>query len=98
MGAVYCEMSIPAAKPQAAIKTEFEEMQAEDRYHNGHSYSGGWGQASGLTFLPRQTFASVEAAGAWLQDNAAKWGPALAVRAKRADGTEVWVIGAWCAE
>ncbi len=78
----------------------FESMQEECRYDNGHSYSGGIGMAHGVTFTDKE-FDDPQQADDWIEMNAQKWGPALAVRCKgrwhhnkEFDG---WVIGAICA-
>lgn len=78
------------------VAEEFQKVQDTDRYDNGHSYSGGFGMASGLSFSP-QSFAAdkEEEAVTWLEDNAQKWGPALAVKVG-SDSDQHWLIGAWC--
>jgi hypothetical protein len=110
MGASYCEMSVSRDMPVAKLKENFAYIQERDRHDNGHSYSGGFGMARGLTVLSRE-FPTLDAAQDWLVENAQKWGPALAVTATdtrpvlvwgRIDkpnpdhNKRLWVIGAWC--
>ena len=107
MGASFQTLKMPGALTKAEVQVCFDEAQAEDRYHNGHSYSGGIGMADGLSFMER-TFASVDAATVWLDEFADKFGPALAVVAlddrerlwndmpNPEFGKPIWVIGANC--
>jgi len=80
MGASYCEMSVSRDMPAAKLKEHFANVQDQDRYENGHSYSGGFGMADGLSIKPNE-FASVAEAQKWLQANCQKWEAALAVTA-----------------
>lgn len=77
------------------VEEKFKELQEEDRYENGHSYSGGFGMAEGIQFLDRPAVGDIEE---WLSEKAEKWGPALAVPLGEVDGETVWGIGAWCAD
>lgn len=92
MGAAYQQMKLPGSLRAAEVKLKFRDEQERDRRENGHSYSSGFGQCTSLTILSK-TFTEMFLAQEWLEDNAQKWGPALAVKV----GDE-WVIGAWCAE
>lgn len=92
MGSSYNQLTIKAATRKEA-ETKFAMLQDQDRYENGHSYSGGIGMARGLAFAS-ETFATKEAAEEWLVDNAEKWGPAIAVRS--GDTPNAWIVGAWC--
>jgi len=78
---------------QAEVRAEFEKAQSEDRYENGHSYSGGFGQCSGLTFSQLNRTHTEPEAEKWLEDNCEKWEDALALRLDK----DTWMIGAWCA-
>jgi hypothetical protein len=77
-----------------AIEAQFKNDQTEDRYENGHSYSGGIGMADGLELRPN-TFQTQNEAWDWLQDNCQKWKAALAVRVE--GNAPRWCVGAWCA-
>lgn len=95
MGAHFMSDSITGT--EAEIRKRFEEAQEADRYENGHSYSGGYGMATGLKFR-RETFDTDDAADDWLMDHAEKWAEALAVKVKASGETpEHWRIGACCA-
>lgn len=96
MGAYFNEMKVDGSKTRNEVKEIFSDAQDTDRYENGHSYSGGFGMASGLKF-PEKTFKSEDEALDWLQDNAQKWREALAVTVKEDDKPACWLIGAWCA-
>lgn len=79
-------------------KSAFEGAQDDDRYENGHSYSGGIGMATGVTKVDGDVFESESAAYDYVVENAQKWGDALAVEFRDAAGnTANWFIGAWCA-
>src|SRR6476659_2938853 len=94
MGASFQTASLPLKKSEVELKKEFSKMQQQDRYENGHEYSGGFGMASGLK-INFNTFATSKAAREWISENAEKWENASAVRVP---SEKVWVIGAWCAE
>lgn len=96
MGANFQTMSVPATLRRDQVESEFEKAQDQDRYENGHSYSGGFGMATGLKFHER-AFDNAAAADDYLVDAAQKWADAIAVKIKNADGSESWHIGAWCA-
>lgn len=76
---------------ETEIRAKFAQIQDQDRYENGHVYSGGFGMAEGLTFT-NKTFATNKEARDWLLDNCQKWDNALAAKVG-----DHWVIGAWCA-
>lgn len=98
MGACYVDGFCPEQDTKV-VSQLFTEAQEEDRYENGHSYSGGFGMADGIRFKHDQKFGSIEEAEEWVVDNAAKWGPALAVQIIHPDPTKCgWYFGAWCAE
>jgi hypothetical protein len=95
MGASFALKQIEGSKTKKEVEQAFEDAQYEDRYENGHSYSGGFGMCRGLSFRA-DTFPSVDAAEGWLLENAEKWEDALCVTVIN-DGKPTWVIGAWCA-
>lgn len=97
MGACYNERALHGSLTEADLQEQFREMQMIDRYENGHSYSGGWGQCRGLSTEAQKIFESEDLATKYLQEVADKWGPAVAVK-YRTSGTVEWLIGAWCAE
>jgi hypothetical protein len=80
------------------IKVWFEREQEQDRYENGHCYSGGIGMARGIRFVEATVFDDERQAEEWICDHAEKWEAAIAVplRKRRGDGTPAWMIGAWC--
>lgn len=82
---------------RANVKAAFEIMQHEDRYENGHSYSGGFGMARGIKFRDDMAFPDENAAYDWLGDNTEKWENAVAVRLVIDGRHEGYVIGAVCA-
>lgn len=93
MGAVFNDTTFPPEMTEAAVREAFSAIQDQDRWENGHLYSGGFGMAEGLTVVSdHPQFTRAEDARKWLVANAEKWREALAVRLD--DGT--WVIGAWC--
>lgn len=95
MGASFQTLSLKGSLSNSEVKAAFKLAQEQDRYENGHCYSGGIGMADGLEFATTK-FADETAAEQWLVDNAQKWEAAIAVRYGTGDG-EAWLIGAWCA-
>lgn len=79
---------------QDSITKQFDKVQEDDRYANGHSYSGGFGMAAGLSFTD-EVFDTEDQAEKWLVENAQKWEAALAVKL-RSEFDNTWVVGAWC--
>lgn len=99
MGASFQTMILPASLSDEEIKSKFRDVQDQDRYENGHSYSGGFGMAKGLRLEPR-TFDNPDDAWKYLEDHCQKWDEAKAVRARQPDSVTnpiIWCIGAWCA-
>lgn len=96
MGAAFKTMKVDGSIPRHDVRIKFREAQERDRHENGHSYSGGFGMASGLTF-PIKAFDAQEDAEDWLAETAQKWEDALCVTFKAEDGQIHWLIGAWCA-
>lgn len=94
MGACYDQRILPGDLTKDQVRQRFTEIQCQDQWENGHSYSGTIGMAHGLEFRD-QKFNSVREAEDWLNDHTEKWEAALAVRAKSM-GKDVWVIGALC--
>jgi hypothetical protein len=103
MGADFQSMELPGTLDRKDVEHAFEKAQADDRYENGHYYSGGFGMANGLEFPVLEPFASKRDGEAFLQHQCQKWEAALAVRfrkpdiACRAKTEQTWLIGAWCA-
>lgn len=95
MGCIFNDMYLPGHLTEAEVKTRFEEEQDQDRYENGHCYSGGFGMADGLEFTGK-VFYDPDTAYEWLSKNVKKWEAAKAVRYRYA-GKEFWMIGADCA-
>jgi hypothetical protein len=86
------------------IRKWFDSEQEQDRFENGHCYSGGIGMARGLRFVEGRTFKDEAEAEEWICDNAQKWEEALAVKMwdavqpmKAGQPCDTWMIGAWCA-
>lgn len=96
MGAQFNTLSLPATLSRDEVQRKFAEAQDQDRYENGHSYSGGLGMATGLTFKDR-TFANVDEAEDYIHRTCSKWDDAIAVKHHNIDGTESYLIGALCA-
>lgn len=92
MGANFNTMS--ATGDKAAVTSLFDRVQEDDRYENGHSYSGGFGMADGLEFEAAPTFNTDQEADDWLVEHAEKWRAALAVQVAQPEPH--WRIGAWC--
>lgn len=97
MGAQFNTMSVPARFSEAEVRKQFEEAQDQDRYDNGHSYSGGFGMATGLKFIGGPVYGNVDDADKYLQDACQKWEEALAIKHQNIDGTVSYIIGALCA-
>ena len=97
MGANFQTMKLDGSLDRVAVGTKFEDAQDEDRYENGHSYSGGFGMATGLLFSTEPTFPSEDAAYDYLNNAAEKWGEAVAIRFRDSNSKEQWMIGANCA-
>jgi len=95
MGCNFVTEQIDGAKTREEVKTIFARLQDQDRYENGHSYSGGLGMTTGLIFDDK-TFESTEAAEEWLDEHARKWDEARCVTVKE-NGKTFWLIGANCA-
>lgn len=94
MGAEYCTMVVKGQNREEARK-QFEQEQENDRYENGHSYSGGLGMAPGLKFTGEH-FSSYEEADEYLSSTCEKWEDALAVSYKDENGNTNFLIGALC--
>jgi len=88
MGANFNTINLKGERPD--ILGAFRGIQDDDRYENGHSYSGGFGMTTGLSFIEK-SFASDDDADEWLIENCQKWEDALAVFVN-----DHYRIGAWC--
>lgn len=82
MGAVFLTMTLAGDVDRSLVNAAFENRQAEDRFENGHAYSGGFGMARGLRFAEFE-FPDAGAARDWLEANCWKWEEAKAVRIAR---------------
>jgi hypothetical protein len=96
MGANFCSMALDGNLTAEEVRAAFKRAQEEDRYHNGHSYSGGFGQASGLEFKTHRVFPDARAAEVYLDTYCEKWEDALVVKYVADEGLR-YMIGAWCA-
>jgi hypothetical protein len=94
MGSEYNQMIVNSVNHKE-VKDSFVAAQDDDLRDNGHSYSGGFGMATGLD-IQFKTFNSADEASEYLQNTAEKWCDALAVQFKSKDGTTKTMIGAWC--
>jgi hypothetical protein len=98
MGANYVSFTVQGT--QEEVLKAFDRAQEQDRYENGHCYSGGIGMARGLKFVDAVSFVDQAKADQWISDHAEKWDEALAVRILRPGGrrgARTYLIGAWCA-
>lgn len=95
MGAEFQSMTLVGSLTRNEVEEVFSKAQDQDRYENGHSYSGGFGMATELSF-PSMTFDRSSDATRWLEENCNKWEDAKAVTFLK-DGAAHWMIGAWCA-
>jgi hypothetical protein len=96
MGAEFQTMTVDGILDRKAVGLAFAKAQDQDRYSNGHEYSGGFGMADGLTFVDAE-FGNHDMAYRYLDDHCKKWEAAQAVKYLSDDGTKTWLIGAWCA-
>lgn len=94
MGACFDAVFVNTTDKVEAGK-KLEHILEEDRYENGHSYSGSIGMVDGYKFTDK-AFDSPISAENWLQENAEKWGPALGVRVTTDKGHDGWFFGAIC--
>jgi hypothetical protein len=95
MGANFETMALDGKLDREAVRKKFAEVQDQDRYENGHSYSGGFGMASGLMFIDDE-FPDAASARDYLDEHCVKWEEARAVWFKHG-GDANWMIGAICA-
>jgi hypothetical protein len=95
MGASFLTTKLPGSLSRKEVEQKFAFIQDQDRYENGHSYSGGFGMALGLEFHAH-AFDNDSAAEEWLDSHCQKWGAALCVSIK-GEGGDWWMIGAVCA-
>jgi hypothetical protein len=95
MGANFQTTELDGKLSFPEVVKAFINLQDTDRYENGHSYSGGFGMASGISYR-NENFPTIEEGIAWLSEHTEKWDNALCIKA--GVGTEArWVIGALCA-
>jgi hypothetical protein len=97
MGANFQTLTVDGTKTRKDVESLFANEQAQDRYENGHIYSGGFGMATSLHFDNR-TFDDIDAACAYLEQVCQKWDCARCVTFVDATfGKPHWIIGALCA-
>lgn len=95
MGGIFQMMTMGGHLTEDEVRQEFNALQEELRYEEGHGgYTGTFAEATGLILTGKQ-FDDKSAAEEWLNKHAVKWGPALVVRVTDFDAS-YWVIGAWC--
>ena len=80
---------------QSHARNIMEDIMEEDRFENGHGYSGKIGDANGITFDNHKSFYDFESADNYLQDITEKYGPAIGVRVIT-DDEDGWLFGAVC--
>ena len=95
MGANFVELRFPVFRTKQELTDRFIEAQEQDRYENGHSYSGGIGMARGLKIL-EDTYATEAKAYEFLVANCKKWEEAQAVRYLDENKKWWWLVGARC--
>lgn len=95
MGANFETLVLDGNLTANEVREAFQRAQDDDRYENGHSYSGGFGMADGLKFAQR-TFKSRDEAYDFLDATCQKWHEAQAVTFAEG-GKAHWMIGACCA-
>lgn len=82
MGANLNTITFAGDLTEAQVKEKFTAEQEQDRFENGHSYSGGFGMLTGVDFVKKGTiFKSISAAEDYISENQEKWGAAFAVKA-----------------
>lgn len=97
MGANFETITMPGNLSRAEVEKRFADAQDQDRYEHGHSYSGGMGMASGLSFEDNgREFPDSASAYDYLDCTCEKWSHAIAVKYRIEDRT-IWMIGALCA-
>ena len=86
MGAAYVSYSVGDLTDQQ-LKEDFRNKQERAGHDHGHGgYSGTIYEAQGLVIRRDKVFPTTLAADDWLNENAEKWGPAIAVRIVPAPG------------
>jgi hypothetical protein len=99
MGATTVSRFVEKSEYNPTRQIAFERLVKQDRYENGHSYSGTIGMKTSCT--DRKTVDSHEAAQEFIDadmDNNDKFGPAFAVTV-RVNGVVVgWAFYGWVAE
>lgn len=102
------DVRIFQAPNRAAAEKLAAEIMEQDRYENGHEYSGTIGMANGVqTFTHPKPLTRRQASmfifgtenAHWEDARAQKWGPAILVNV-RAEGARkrTWMLGAMCSE
>jgi len=98
------------APNRAAAEKLAAEIMEQDRFENGHEYSGTIGMASGVrTFVHPKPLTEDQArvwifgewddaSGQYKEGKAEKWGPAILVNVKAKNRKRRWFLGAVCSE
>ncbi len=94
MGGCFNFMTMNGEKQKYEVLEHFNAIAEEDRYENGHSYSGGWGMFPGLNFKDT-VFDNVDEAEDWIEENQQKWDAAICVKFKNDKDEIHWAIGGW---
>ncbi len=79
----------------AALRQAWAAEVEQALYDNGHGgYTGSIAEDSGDPIKIKDlSFETIDAAGQWLDENAEKWGPSIAVKAVDHAFEPVWVVG-----
>ena len=94
MGAIFDEARVRCDR--ASLEGLYYELVSQRGWEAGHGgYSGTFVEAEGL-LVSDLRFSSWEVARAYVDAEAEKWGPAVAVRVVVKGETPGWFIGAWC--
>lgn len=97
MGAHFDTVVLEGGISPKEVERKFEKIQKELRWEYGHNgYTGTLAEADGITIPMEPVFPDKTTAEKWLDENADKWGPALAVKYTNPNGELKWYIAAWC--
>lgn len=96
MGAEFQSTVLEGGLSKKQVESSFQEIVAQALYDYGHAgYTGTFAEADGIKFPTEKVFDSNDEARRYVDDNADKWGPALAVKCKDTDGSIEWFLGGW---
>ena len=98
MGCEFNEHLLKGTLTEEKVAEWFKRIHADACYESGNGgYSGTWAEATGISFPPHPPFSDENVSGAWLSENAPKFGNAYAVRTYY-KGKECWHVGANCSD